>query len=216
MKNATILEMLNNGEIEELKALLTEEIYKDSLKADNNAKTRYAAMKRFFKFVTSPIESCTKPCKDVLVHGKSYNSFCDSLCFALTNESVDTLECFDKSKADYLNIERLVNFNNAQCVEEIDLNKALAEIKSKGYKFSKSEYATKDFHYAIKYRDSYYNALLIDKAYNIINDGKSAKVYYFSKLAPMLIETSVGIAGVCPFKADDDVEEKKIIVYVED
>lgn len=216
MKNTTVLEMINNGELEELKKLLMEEIYKDSLKSDSNAKTRYSAMKRFFKYVTSPNESCMKPCKDVNVYGTNYNSFCDGLCFALTNESIDTMECYDNSNGTYLNIERLVNFNNAQYVEEINLNKTLAEAKSKGYKFSKSEYGTKDFHYAIKYKESYYNVLLIDKAYSIINDGESAKVYYFGRLAPMLIETNVGIAGICPFKADNDVEEKKIIVCMED
>lgn len=215
MKNTMVLEMINNGEIEELKKLLTEEIYKDSLNVDSNAKTRYSAMKRFFKYVTSPIEACQKPCKDISVHGTNYNCFCDSFCIALTNESVDMFECFDKTKGNYMNIEGLIKFNNAQSVEEINLNKALAEAKSKGYKFSKNECSQADFKYALKYKEAYYKMAFIDKAYSIVNDGENAKVYYTNKLAPLLIETSIGIAVVCPFKANNDVEEKKIIVCVE-
>ena len=36
MKNTVILEMINNGEIEELKNLLQDEIYNDSLKGNGN------------------------------------------------------------------------------------------------------------------------------------------------------------------------------------
>lgn len=38
MKNTKVLEMLNNGQIEELKALLQDEIFTDSLKGNGNAK----------------------------------------------------------------------------------------------------------------------------------------------------------------------------------
>lgn len=41
MKNTKVLELLNNGEIEELKALLKKEIYEDNLKGNGNAMKRY-------------------------------------------------------------------------------------------------------------------------------------------------------------------------------
>lgn len=47
MKNTKILEMINNGEIEELKQILSSEIYADSLKGNRTTKKRYAAMKRY-------------------------------------------------------------------------------------------------------------------------------------------------------------------------
>ena len=49
MQNTKVLEMINNGQIEELKALLQDEIFADSLKGNGNAKKRYSAMKRYFK-----------------------------------------------------------------------------------------------------------------------------------------------------------------------
>ena len=44
MQNTKVLEMINNGQIEELKSLLQDEIFTDSLKGDGNAKKRYSAM----------------------------------------------------------------------------------------------------------------------------------------------------------------------------
>ena len=64
MKNTVILEMINNGEIEELKNLLQDEIYNDSLKGNGTAKKRYAAMKRYFKYPTQNNPALQKPCKD--------------------------------------------------------------------------------------------------------------------------------------------------------
>ena len=45
MQNTKILEMLNNGQIEELKALIQEEIFTNELKSKPGAKQRYLAMK---------------------------------------------------------------------------------------------------------------------------------------------------------------------------
>lgn len=216
MKNTIVLEMINNGEIEKLKELLTEEIYQDSLKGNGNAKNRYAAMKRYFKFVTNPSESFHKPCKDVTVHGKSYNSFCDNFCFALTNESIDTLETFDKTKGVYMNMEKLVNFSMAQSTEEINLNAVLADAKSKGYKYKKSEFSIRDFQYVLAYKDSQYQFGLLDKAFSIIDDGNPAEVYYNGKFNVLLIKTSIGVAGIVPLtRPIDNVEEVKTIIYVE-
>ena len=50
MQNTKVLEMLNNGQIEEFKALLQDEIFTDSLKGNGNAKKRYSAMKKYFTY----------------------------------------------------------------------------------------------------------------------------------------------------------------------
>ena len=47
MKNTKVLEMLNDGKIEELKALLQDEIFAEGLKGNGNAKKRYSAMKKY-------------------------------------------------------------------------------------------------------------------------------------------------------------------------
>ena len=216
MKNTMVLEMINNGEIEQLKKLLTEEIYQDSLKGNGSAKSRYAAMKRYFKYSNNLKEMCNYPCKDIEINGKFYNSFLDGVCFVLTTESIDTLEVYDKTKGEYFDMKKLVDFSIAKSVvEEIDLNIVLAEAKSKGYKYKKSEIIDMNFQYAFKYKDSYYKVGILDKAFSIINDNNPAEVYYNGKLSLLLIKTSIGIAGVLPFKPIDNVEEVKTIIYVE-
>ena len=49
MQNSKILEMLDKGQTEELKGLLQDEIYANSLKSNPSAKKRYAAMKRYLR-----------------------------------------------------------------------------------------------------------------------------------------------------------------------
>ena len=50
MQNTKILEMLNAGQIEELKALVQDEIFTDGLKSNPGAKQRYSAMKKYFTY----------------------------------------------------------------------------------------------------------------------------------------------------------------------
>ena len=65
MKNEKILEMLNNGEIEELKKVISEEIYNNSLDKNGNAKSRYKAMKDFYKFPSDKTDTrFLKPFRD--------------------------------------------------------------------------------------------------------------------------------------------------------
>lgn len=62
MRSVKALEMLNKGQIGELKMLLKDEIYADSLKAKPNVKKRYAAMKKYFSYTNSSREILQKPC----------------------------------------------------------------------------------------------------------------------------------------------------------
>lgn len=216
MRNVKVLEMINDGKIEQLKALLAEEIYQDSLKGKSNAKSRYAAMKRFFRYNNkSAIEASKYPCKDVKVKNELYNSFLDGYCFALTTESIGEMEAYDNSSGTYLNIDSLVNFDKAESVERIDFNKVFAKAKSLGYKYSKLEFDAYKFQYVLKYKDSHYKISLLDKSYSVINDGELAEVYYIGLKSPLLIKTSIGIAGVMPFHTNN-TKEVKTIIYIED
>lgn len=215
MKNTKVLEMLNNGEIEQLKALLTEEIYKDNL-GNNSSKQRYSAMKKYFKYADGNNKALSMPCKNVSVYNETYNSFIDGYCFALTKESIGELESFNSSDGKYFDIARLINFTVANSVENIDLNNILAEAKSKGYKYKKSEIGTNpDFKYIFKYKDTYYKIGLLDKAYSIINDGKNAETYYTNNKSILLIKTSIGIAGLLPINASKDIEHLKTVINTE-
>ena len=54
MRAIKMLEMLNDGRIEEVKEILRDEIYTELLSIKPGAKRRYAAMKKYF---TSPLFS---------------------------------------------------------------------------------------------------------------------------------------------------------------
>ena len=212
MKNTQILEMINTNQIEELKLLLQDEIYKGALKSDKTAKNRYLAMKRYFKYTNNAKPALALPCKNIKIDGCLYNSFIDGYSFALTSESLGEMETYDNSKGDYFNIASLVNFSKATSVEKINLNEVLAKAKSKGYKFKKTEIVGTDFQYVFKYKDAYFKIGLFDKAFSIVNDNEESEVYYINKLAPMLIKTSIGIAGVCPFSPGNGVDYIKTII----
>lgn len=201
MKAQYILEMLNGGKIEELKALLSDEIYKSEIQ-DKDGKSRYSAMQRFFRFSKNEIRECAKkPCKDIEYNGKLYNSFVDGMCFALTTESIGTMESYDNSKNDYFNVKYFIDFSGS--MEELDLNSVLAQAKSKGYKFKKSE-LYEDTLYFLHYKNNYYKIALLDKAYSIINNNEKAEIYHSGqKYSTLFIKNNIGITGICPYKLED-------------
>lgn len=98
--------------------------------------------------------------------------------------------------------------------EELDMNIILADAKSKGYKYKKSEIGTNEgFQYAFKYRDGYLKIGLLDQAFSIINDGKKSEVYYSGKNSLLFIRTSIGICAILPFNYEkvSDIEHKTVI-----
>jgi hypothetical protein len=209
MKSQHILEMLNEGKIEDLKALLSEEIYKSELQ-DKGEKARYSAMKRYYRFADKDkVEMLKKPCKDIEYKGKLYNCFIDGYCFTVTTESIGNMKTYDNTNNDYYNINKLISFNGD--MEKLNLNKILAIAKSKGYKFKKSEVDTINAVYYLKYKGSYYKIGLLDKAYSIINDGEEAEVYYSGKSDVLIIKNNIGIAGICPIIIKGDIANKIII-----
>ena len=201
MKSEIILEMLKNNKIEELKRILEKEVYKNAMK-DKDEKSRYSAMQRFFLFSKNEIRECAKkPCKDIEYNGKLYNSFVDGMCFALTTESIGTMESYDNSKNDYFNIKYFIDFSGS--MEELDLNSVLAQAKSKGYKFKKSE-LYEDTLYFLHYKNNYYKIALLDKAYSIINNNEKAEIYHSGqKYSTLFIKNNIGITGICPYKLED-------------
>lgn len=205
-----VLEMVNDGKLEELKTLLADEIYKNSLKGNGDANRRYAAMKRYFKYANMNNKACSMPCKDVELSDGSYNCFVDGFSIVCTTENIGELESYDNSDSSYLKIEQMLNYPSEY--ELIDLNKVLAEAKSKGYKYKKSEIGQDaSFQYAFKYRDGYFKIGLLDQAYSIINDGNEAEVYYNGAKGLLLIKTSLGVCGVLPFNYKDEMNSKTII-----
>lgn len=229
MKTERILEMINNNEIEELKNILQDEIYTNHLKGNPGKKKRYAAMKRFFKYVTQNNQALLSPCKDIEVNtgmlsGK-YNCFCDSYSVVLTMEDIGEIKPYNTDKGKYFDIEKLLcdNINDLH-ISRIDFNSVLAKAKSLGYKLIKSEvensgsYEESKTEYILKYKpfedkdSAYFKMGLFDKAFSIIDDGEPCEVYYMNRKAPLFIKTSIGLCLVLPINAREDIEEQKTII----
>ena len=68
MRSVKVLEMLNEGKIDELKNKLQDEIYTDSLKGKPTAKKRYTAMKKYFSYTNNARKCCQKPIEQYSIH----------------------------------------------------------------------------------------------------------------------------------------------------
>lgn len=216
MQNAQILKMIENGEIEELKRILRDEIYQNSLSRNPDVKSRYSAMKRFFIYVNSISPSFHFPRKNVVVQGKTYTSFLDGYCFALTTESIGEIEPFDAEKAgsSYPDVSKYVG-SDARKSGKIDLSKAIATAKAKGYSYKKNE-VTDNWEYSFSLYDGFFKVGLVDKVFSIIDDGEPAEFYYAGPVSLLLIKTGIGIGGILPFKKMGDYnEEGKEITFVD-
>lgn len=100
MRSIKALELLNEGRIEELKAILKDEIYQESLKNKPNGKRRYSAMKKYFSYTDSVREILQRPCP-IEFEGTSYTCFTNSYTLALTTEPTGDIELFDQTAGRY-------------------------------------------------------------------------------------------------------------------
>lgn len=212
MQNTKILEMLNNGQIEELKTLIQDELFIEELKSKPGAKQRYAAMKKYFSYVKNNNKALKKPCV-IDFDGEKYTSFINGYSIALTKESSGEMELFGDS-GNYLNVGKMVVFDGEE--KEIDFNTIIAEAKSKGYKLKKSEVEQGgDFKYIFHYDNAYFKVGLLDSTYSIINDGKKATVWHSGNIkehSPIIIKNDIGLCVVLPLNYD---REKYNVTVIE-
>lgn len=177
-------------------------------------KMRSYAMKRFYRFVDDKEANWAKyPCRDVKVFkGQTMNCLLNAYCMVLTKEEINDIK-------DYKDIESYGNFPNINVILskmpkrsiKVNINKVLDTAKLTGYKYTKSEEGN-NFKYVWKYNDAYFRIGLIDKAFQVINDGQKANVYYRACNAPLFIETSIGIAVVLPMCYIESPSKNHIIV----
>ena len=217
MKNTKVLEMINNGQIEELKALLQDEIFADSLKGNGNAKKRYSAMKKYFTYTKgNGNKALEKPCV-IDFEGQKHTSFINGYSIALTTETSGEMELYGDYDS-YLKVDKMVTYDGTK--REIDFTRVLAEAKSKGYKIKKSEVEAGDnFKYVMHYDGAYYKIGLLDATYSIIDNGEKAEVYHQDgkKTSPIVIKNDIGVAVVLPinYNAENFQNDGKIVIEVE-
>lgn len=208
MRNSKVLEMLNKGQLDELKAALQDEIYQESLKGKPTAKKRYAAMKKYLNTISQAREILTKPCK-VDFQGTEYAAFCNAFSLALTKESCGEIPMCDEPDR-YPKVTSLVKFDGEE--DTIDFTKVMAEAKSKGYKYTKNMIYNND--YLMHFKGSYYRLGLIDTTFGIIDEGKPVTVFKERvRNRPMTIVNDIGIAVVMPVRLDE-AEEGVVVIEV--
>lgn len=206
MQNSKILEMLDKGQIEELKSILRDEIYSNSLKSNPTAKKRYAAMKRYLKTISDSRPILTKPC-EIEFEDTKYNAFTNTYSLVLTKEPCGELDmCSEPDR--YPDISRLIHRSNEY--EEIDFNKVIAEAKSKGYKYSKNSIYSNDN--LMQYKDNYFRIALVDLTYGVLDEGKEITVYYNGSNRPITIENELGIGIIMPIRNDSEHIEGATII----
>lgn len=210
MRSIKVLELIDKGKIEELKAALQEEIYTESLKSKPNAKKRYSAMKKYFTYADSVRDVCQKPCP-IEFEGVKYSAFTNSYSLVLTTESTGEMELFDDPKR-YPDVTRLIHFSGTE--EKIDFKKVLAEAKTKGYKLRKSELFSN--RYLTHIGNGYFRIALLDSSFGIIDDGEEATVYRVeSGTRPITIKTSIGICVIMPVRYEGTNPEENGNVVIE-
>lgn len=203
MRNTKILEMLDSGQVEKLKTLIRDEIYRDSLKNSPNALQRFSVMKKYFTYTKNGNPMMTMPCT-VEFNGERYTSFTNGMSLVLTREECGAMELFN-GRGDYLNVEKSIppDWDRGDCVT-VNLNLSLASVKSMGYMLKRSEVENGgDFKYVLHYDNAYFKMGVFDSAYAIIDDGTPARVYRPGKRdshSPMVIANSIGICLILPFK----------------
>lgn len=200
MKNTKVLEMINQGKLEDLKIALQDEIYQESLKGKTDAKKRYAAMKKYFTYVSIGREILQRPC-EIVFEGERYFAFTNSYSLALTKETCGEIKLCEEPER-YPDVTRLISYQGDRGI--IDFNEVLAKAKSLGYKLKKSEVGF-DYKYLMHYNGSYFKIGLIDSTFSIINDGRESVVYHVSGNGrPITIQTKIGVCMVMPIRYEGD------------
>lgn len=211
MRSSKILEMIESGKIEDLKAQLQDEIFEETLKRKPNAKKRYTAMKKYFTYVSSVRDALTKPCV-IEFQDKEYTSFTNSYSLVLTKESCGEIEMFDNCNGAYPDVTRFIDFGGVE--QTLDFNKIFAEAKSKGYKLKKSEVTGNG--YLMLYEGTYYRLGLIDASYGIINDGEKASVFHVpgDYKSRLVINNSLGVCLIMPVNYEPSPYDTTTIIEV--
>ena len=212
MKNTKILEMVNNGQIKELKALVQDEIFSDTLESRPGAKQRYKAMKKYFSYADNAFKAYKMPCA-IDFEGEKYISFCNGYSIVLTKEPAGEIALFE-NLGDYPQTGKYITYDGEP--KEFDFNRILAEAKAQGYKLKKTEAAGgHGCKYLLYYDGTYYKIGLLDAAYSVINDGGKAAAWHKSgvKTAPLVIKNGIGICLILP--VSNILERDKVIVSVE-
>lgn len=231
MNTQTILNMINNNEIEKLKAALQEEIYQKELKKTSGKADRYKALKYYFKYVSDDRLQLNYPYANYEYNNKKYTAFTDAYSLGITAESFD-IKSYQEALAEerqteerlpYFNIKPLLDeivdvINTHTPLKENNLDKYISLAKSKGYKMTK-----KMFNAYTPFKDKFYleiggvcfNIALIEKAYNIIKDNSKIDIYCHEGQRMLYLKNDIGMIIVCGIRGKKELLDPNKIIEME-
>lgn len=200
MRNEKVLEMLNNGEVEELKQQIKDKIYTDTLDKRTGAKQRYTAMKRYLRHTKDSDQKWMRLVTTGLsYYGDNYNGFTDDCNIVFTNEGVGELKSSNKG------MSMIDNFKDVLLEEgktKVNFKELLAKAKTEGYKYTKN-----NNRYIIKFEDVYVNMKLLDLAVSIIDDGGDLYIHKRDDEQSIVLKNEIGVVyilGMRVLKENDD------------
>lgn len=205
MKPGEILEMLDEGRIEELKSRMKEEVKLEEVKNIPGGNARYKAMKEFYKHVKDEREYLSYAL-ELTIGGEPYHAIYDPYSIAFTKESIGTIPVYHKWDAPDIQKFLAVSVGDSPILT-VDMEKILSDAKKQGYRHTVKEMQYgKGGRFYLEGTQSFFKLGFVDKVFSIINDGNPARVFEVPKL--MYIKTSLGMAVVLglteePFYQDD-------------
>lgn len=217
MKVETILNYLDNNDIEGLRFKLESEIYKNSLSV--TGKQRLSAMKKYVETPTQATKSLgwknlERP-KLIKYKDEEYYSFLNNNSLVFTKEQPNGIPLQDEVRT-YPNVVNYMNdLDKYENVGKFNFAQHKVETKLEGYKFLKK--AVLDANNATvfsKFEETYINTALLDITLSILNDGEDFEVYMDKDkidTCGIFFKNRYGYALILPVRKNENSEENTVI-----
>jgi hypothetical protein len=217
MKVETILNYLNNNDIEGLRLKLESEMYKSSLSV--TGKQRLSAMKKYAETPTQftrplPKQYLERP-KLIEYKNEEYYSFlnCSSLVF--TKEQPNGIPPQDEERPYPNVIGYMEGINDYMYVGKFNFAQHKIDAKLEGYKLLKKAILYIDNATVFsQFEETYISTALLDISLSILNDGEDFEVYMDKDkrdTCGIFFKNKYGYAYVLPVRKNTASEENKVI-----
>lgn len=217
MKAETILNYLNNNDIEGLRLKLESEIYKSSLSV--TGKQRLSAMKKYAETptqYTKPLlrQHLERP-KLIEYNHEEYYSFLNGSSLVFTKEKPNGITPQDEERP-YLNVTGLMDgIIDYKYVGNFNFTHHKVDAKMEGYKFLKKlMLKVNETNIFSQFEETYINTALLDLSLSILDDGEDFEVYMDKDkrdTCGIFFKNNIGYAYVMPIRKNENSEENKVI-----
>ena len=217
MKAETILNYLNNNDIEGLRLKLESEMYKNSLSV--TSKQMLSAMKKYAETptrYTKPLsrQHLERP-KLLEYKGEEYYSSLNGVSIVLTKEQPNGIPPQDEERP-YPNVVGIMNdFDMFEYAGKFNFAQHTVEAKLKGYKFLKKAVLDADNATVFsKFEETYINTALLDISLSILNDGEDFEVYMNKDkkdTCGIFFRNRYGYVFILPVRKNENSEEDTVI-----